>query len=85
MAHYIAMSGMHGCLPDWRWLAADERDAVEASVDMFSDLLTAETEGAFRRALADGGYASLAGTDAGADYVEIVSCDCDDPSQHEEF
>ena len=73
--HYISMSGEHGCLPDHCQCYDNHRDAVADLVDLF--------ELGRRRA------AELRRTDSlelgprfGAEYCEIMECDCDDPDRH---
>lgn len=83
MTHYIAMSGSCGCLPDWTALCESEAEAVDAATEMFTDLLTNKTEPQFRRELSNCGIVYLRHSDAGADYVEIVECDCETPEDHE--
>ena len=80
MAHYIAMSGSAGCIPDWTCLCDSAGEARAAAADMWAD----ELDAAGRYNLRRSGYASLP-EGSGADYVEIVECGCEDPSVHEEI
>ena len=73
--HYIAMSGEHGCLPDHCQSYDTLRDAVGDLVSLFELGRRRQTE--LRRTL------SLElGRGFGAEYCEIVECDCDDPDCH---
>lgn len=79
MTHYIAMSGSAGCMPEWISACDTIREAVDAVVEMWGD----EYGPGLRRHIAQFRCASLP-HGAGADYIEIVSCDCADPSIHAE-
>jgi len=82
--HYIAMSGMHGCLPD-------HCDVFESVEDATSDLVQLFQLGRIREnILRENLYLELKltpieenqGVEFGADYCEIQTCTCDDPSVH---
>ena len=73
--HYIAMSGEHGCLPDHCQCYDTLRDAVDALADLF--------ELGRRRQAELGRSRSLElGRGCGAEYCEIMECDCDNPDCH---
>lgn len=76
--HYIAMSGSHGCLPDFCQSAYTHDQAVDTLVNLF--------ELGRRRAaiLKSDNYLELAPID-GAQYCEIDTCECDDPSVHNDM
>ena len=82
--HYIAMSGMHGCLPD-------HCEVYETLEDAVSDLANVFDLGRTRQArLKADKYLELTPTpieqaqemDFGAEYCEIQVCTCADPSTH---
>jgi len=74
--HYIAMSGIHGCLPQYCASHSTIRDAVE-------DLATLHEIGKNRqRTLRHDLYLELNSERDGAEYCEIAECDCDDPDCH---
>lgn len=84
MAHYIAMSGMRGCLPDYCCSLESVEDAVESLAELFGDSLTEEQEQAFRRELSHGRFHEFADpAEAGAQYAEITECDCPNPEDHD--
>lgn len=74
--HYIAMSGSHGCLPDYCECHVRKSDAVSDLVSLF------ELDDVQERMLFEGDYLELRGAEDGAAYCEIVVCECDDPSIH---
>jgi len=84
MEHYIAMSGMHGCLPDHCEVYNTRKDAVEDLKGLFELGRIRETR------LFENGYLELEttlieaaqGDCFGADYCEVMVCNCDNPSQH---
>jgi hypothetical protein len=82
--HYVAMSGMHGCLPDHCEVFESHKDAAEDLTQLF-DL------GSTRKArLRKDSYLELTPNpveesqdeDFGAEYCEITVCDCDNPLVH---
>jgi hypothetical protein len=82
--HYIAMSGMHGCLPDYCEVHEALPDAINDLVNLFE--LGRERTKALRQAK----YLELVRNPVeiaeercfGADYCEITACDCDTPEVH---
>jgi hypothetical protein len=92
--HYIYGSGMVGCLYDnGPHYAATLEDAIDGALFAFDDLETSEEHpnsdalvNAEKDLRADGIHYFPASVrrDAGADYIEISECDCDDPSEHGE-
>ena len=76
--HFIAMSGSHGCLPDY----CEVYTSLDNAVD---DLAHAFDLGRTRKArlLADS-YLELNSSRDGAQYCEITECTCDNPGQHSE-
>ncbi len=74
MSHYHAMSGLHGCLPDFSSVCETEKQAVECLADLF------ELGRDRRRELARNLTLELVNRRDGAEYCEIVECsetDCD--------
>jgi hypothetical protein len=83
-AHYIAMSGMHGCLPDHCEVFETRADAVTDLTSLFELGRIRETR------LKENGYLELEvslieaaqGDCFGADYCEISACNCATPEIH---
>lgn len=69
-ARWVAMSGSHGCLPDYWSCCASRETALEALRELFG------FGGRISRVLARDGYTAL-GRGAGAEYCEVVECECD--------
>jgi hypothetical protein len=69
--HFTAMSGSYGCIPDN--IAAFEKriDAVYYLIDLFELPVNGSKADDLRKT----GYTDL-GRDFGADYAEIVKCNC---------
>lgn len=92
--HYIAGSGMAGCLYDYCSGACDTyEEAVNDILSVFGDSCSERDEEGLRSLLTvkpsevdrSGVIYGFHDTqEAGAHYAEITSCDCDDPSQHGE-
>jgi len=82
--HYIAMSGMHGCLPDHCEVYESYKDAVSDLVQLFELGRTREAR------LRKNSYLELTpnpveekqGQDFGAEYCQVETCDCDNPLVH---
>jgi len=73
--HYIAMSGMHGCLPD-------SCNAYEYYDSAVNELASMFELGRTRKArLYADRYLDLQPED-GAEYCEITECSCDKPWEH---
>jgi hypothetical protein len=82
--HYIAMSGMHGCLPDHCEVFETREDAVSDLVFLF-DLGRTRTARLRKESylkLTPSAVERRQDVDFGADYCEITECDCDNPSIH---
>jgi hypothetical protein len=73
--HWIAMSGDHGCLPDFCCACSTRDAAIETLADVFDDVRGVRA-GLLRYLSHELPHGS------GAEYCEIVACDCDDPAQH---
>ena len=73
--HYIAMSGSYGCLPDRSEVYDNYFDAIGDLKELF------ELDGAQHVLLKARHYIDLP-AGSGADYAEIVHCDCDNPAIH---
>ena len=85
MPHFIAMSGPHGCLPDHCEVYRTRSEAIQDLAGLFE---LGRTRVAQLRA---NNYLELIRTpieqaqfldDFGAEYCEIQTCDCSDPSAH---
>lgn len=74
--HYIAMAGLHGCLPQYCQSHETFNNAVEDLVSLH--------ELAVDRALRlkKEGYLELNLHRDGNEYCEITECNCDNPEQH---
>jgi hypothetical protein len=81
MAHYIAMSGSFGCLPDWTATAETRDEALDVALDMWGEHMRAPED---TESLKEFGFLALP-SGVGAEYVEVTACDCTDPSIHEEI
>lgn len=86
--HYIAMSGSHGCLPDHLACFKKYSEAVRDLIDVFQ----LPRYGVKAAELRKCGYVELDEADwpgrnehrYGADYAEIVKCNCSNSEIHEE-
>ena len=77
--HYIGMSGIHGCLPNFR------TDACEFASEAAASLADLHELGRNRaRTLTRHRYLEMNLRRDGAEYAEIVECDCDHPKDHSE-
>lgn len=76
--HFIGMSGNHGCLPDFVRVYSTRREAVEVLADMF------ELGRTRKAALSHDSYLDLSLGRDGAEYCEVVECDCAKPWEHGE-
>lgn len=77
--HYIAMAGLHGCMPNYQAVLDSYNDAV----DTLSGLH--ELGRRRRQELKRDGYLELNLHRDGYEYCEIVACDCDDPDSHSDY
>lgn len=76
--HYIAMAGLHGCLPQFCTSCETYQDAVETLADLHEI-------GRTRKAtLKRTGYLELNIGRDGNEYCEITTCTCSDPSVHDD-
>jgi hypothetical protein len=78
--HFIAMSGDHGCIPDYCDVFPEYQAAVDSLADMFS-------LGRTRKARLFAGCIleltpNFNEDSFGAEYCEIQTCDCDNPGKH---
>ena len=76
MAHYIAMAGLYGCLPQY----CSSHDSLDNAVDDLADM--SELGRDRRRALKRDLYLGLNLHRDGNEYIEIQECSCSDPSGH---
>lgn len=74
--HYIAMAGLHGCIPATCGSYDTAKDACEAMADLHE--LGKNRRAELRRAK----YLELNIDRDGNEYIEVTSCDCDNPEQH---
>ena len=74
--HFIAMSGDHGCLPDYCDVFVTYQNAVDSLADMFSLGRTRKARLFADRTL------ELNSSRDGAQYCEITECTCDNPAKH---
>lgn len=77
--HYIAMGGLHGCLPSHCDVYETWQDAVTALVDQYE--LGKKRASVLRRNLS----LELNSKRDGNEYVEIVECDCETPEVHSDL
>ncbi len=77
MTHYIFMSGSYGCIPDYCGACRKYLDAVDCLAETFN------LSRVRRVGLKKYRYLDLLKRD-GADYCEIVECDCSTPWVHDE-
>ena len=77
--HFIAMSGSYGCLPDNVTVFERKSEAVNHIINTFELALYGRKADDLRKT----GYTDLGG-DYGADYAEIVKCNCSNSGIHEE-
>lgn len=83
-SHWILMNGTSGCMPDSCDAYAEQKQAVESAAQRFDDL----SDRAQKRMLRDLRQYGIHYFDnartVGADYVEVVDCDCESPWEHSE-
>lgn len=76
--HYVAMSGMHGYLPDYVSCYGDLNSAAGAMTFMFE----LDSQASYRK-LVNTGYLELNPKTDGAEYIEIIECNCSNPKEHD--
>ena len=76
MTHFIAMAGLHGCIPN----VCGSFDDLESAVDSMASLH--ELGKGRRRELKRDAYLELDLHRDGNEYIEITECDCQDPESH---
>ena len=74
--HYVAMSGMRGCIPNSCHAYDKRNEAIADLVDTFN------LHGIRAFDLLRYGYTALVLSIHGAEYAEIVECNCDNPEVH---
>jgi len=79
MAHYIGMSGLRGCLPDQCASYDTIKDAAESISQLF-DLGRGDV-----RRLVNTGWLDLDIHKGGAEYAEIIGCECAHPEDHNDL
>jgi hypothetical protein len=77
MKHYLAMAGLHGCLPNFSACCDTYEDAVTTLADLHN-LGRDRT-----RELRERGTLELTPNRDGNEYCEITSCACTTPELHE--
>ncbi len=78
LTHYIAMNGSHGCLPDSCSAYQYRMDAIDSLVSSL-DLTTRQRQELIRMGDVECKPAQ------GAEYCEVVSCQCSTPWVHDEM
>lgn len=76
MEHFVAIAGLHGCMPNC-CAAYDTYDGAVEDMVQLHDLGKGRA-----RQLKRNGYLELNLHRDGNEYIEIGSCDCDDPDCH---
>lgn len=74
--HYIAMAGIHGCLPAY----CASHETYDSAVESLAEIH--ELSGNKTRILRRDGYIELSMAKHGNEYAEITECTCDDPESH---
>ena len=74
--HFIAMAGIHGCMPNYCASCDTYHDAVDSLISLH-DLGRKRA-----KELRADGYIELNMQRDGNEYAEITECDCDNPAQH---
>ena len=75
--HYIGMSGIHGCMAQFTTVGPTRSQVAETLASVH------ERGKNWQASLVRNWYAELRQED-GAEYAEIVECDCSDPTIHED-
>ena len=78
MKHYIALSGMCGCLADCCMVFTDRNDAI-GSILFVHDLEDCDQ---CVKDLEQNGIIEC--PNSGADYIEIIECECECPWVHDD-
>jgi len=78
MTHYIAMAGLHGCLPQ----ACEAFDTRTGAVEYLVSLHELEHFTGIRAELKQTGYAELVLHRHGNEYCSVETCNCEDPASH---
>lgn len=74
--HYVAIAGLHGCMPN----ACEAHETYNSAVDSMAEL---HELGKKRKAeLKSDGYIELNLGRDGNEYAEITPCDCNDINEH---
>lgn len=83
--HYIAMNGLRGCMPDNVGVHDSLKSAIEWLDSLFCEDLSEDECNQMHGNLAQYGihYFSDPG-EAGAEYCQVLACDCRNPSIHED-
>jgi hypothetical protein len=76
-SHYIAMSGSYGCLPDNVAVFERKSEAINHIINTFELPINGTKADNLRKTR----YTNL-GRDYGADYAEIVKCECNNIGIH---
>lgn len=76
--HYIALAGLHGCMPNYCEAFDTESDAIHALLDLHE----LSSRSVYAMELRHNGYTELRLHKHGNEYAEVTFCDCDDPDQH---
>ena len=83
--HYIAMNGSRGCLPDSNSVHNTAMDARGYLDDIFcGDLSEGECEQMHSNLIKYGIHYFSDPNETGADYCQVLACDCPNPNIHED-
>lgn len=74
--HFIAMAGLHGCMPNYCEVFGDYRGAVDSLVELH------ELGKRRARELRKDGCIELNLNRDGNEYAEVSDCDCASPGDH---
>ena len=80
--HYVAMSGLTGCLPDTCQSFPRLQDAIDFLSDLWSDYRGVKSALRTIRYWERNDPSYMMGD---LQYCEIVECNCDDPTIHNDF
>jgi hypothetical protein len=77
--HFIAMSGTHGCLPDY----CSVNESAEGAAKALGYVHELGPRDVLR--LGNTWYLELGGPEAAAEYAKIIGCNCKTPEVHDDY
>lgn len=80
MKHYVAMAGLHGCLPNYVALHESRQNAIDDLVSLHE----LDNDAGKMRDLKQTGFVELNAHEDGNEYAEVMECNCDNPSIHDD-